>query len=107
MAHRNSNTYTHSFINPYPNGWHNSDIAKDTSIDADALQAHTDAIEAMDNFLHGVNKDKIGNVQKSILTKAQYDALPDTKYSDGVIYFITDGGGSGTISYPNYEQEAF
>lgn len=29
------------------------------------------------------------------LTKAEYDALPDSKYSDGVTYFIKDAGGSG------------
>lgn len=100
-------TYIRSFINPYPNGWHDEDIAQDTQIDAAALQAHTDALEEIDIFLNGVNKNKIGQVKRSVVTKDQYDALPDTKYTDGVIYFIKDGGGSGTISYDNYEQEAF
>lgn len=101
-----SNTYTHTFVNPYPNGWHNEDVAQDTQIDAAALQAHTDALEAIDNFLHGVNKDKIGQVQKRVLTKAEYDAIGTEKYVDGVIYFITDAG-PGAVQYPNYEQERF
>lgn len=29
------------------------------------------------------------------LTKAEYDALPESKYSDNVTYFIKDAGGSG------------
>lgn len=99
-----ANIYTSTFVDPYPNGWKNADIDQTTPIDADALQAHTDALKAIDNFLNGVNKDRIGQVRKAVLTKAQYDALPDTKYTDGCIYFVSDGSG---ISYPNYETEAF
>lgn len=98
-------TYRSTFVNPYPNGWKNRDVSETTPIDADALQAHTDSLKEIDNFLNGVNKDQIGSVKKSILTKSQWNALPNTKYSDGVIYFVTDGG-SG-VSYPNYESEAF
>lgn len=38
-----------------------------------------------------------GNADKVELTKAEYDALPDTKLTDGKMYFITDWneGGSG------------
>lgn len=43
-------TYTSSFKNPYPDGW--KDVpSKDTPIDASALQAHTDALQAIDNYL--------------------------------------------------------
>ena len=97
--------YRKTFVDPYPNGWKNRDVSEDTPIDADAMQAHTDAIKAIDNFLDGATKDQISSVKKWVGTKAEYDALPNTKYSDGVIYFVTDGG-SG-ISYPNYESEAF
>lgn len=99
-----SNTYRSSFVDPYPNGWKNKPD-ETTPIDAEAFQAHTDAIKLIDNFLNGVNKDSIGSVKKMILTKEEYNALPNTKYSDGVLYLVTDGG-SG-ISYPNYESEAF
>lgn len=98
-------TYHRSFNNPYPNGWKNQDESETTPVDKDALQAHTDALEEIDNFLEGVNKDQIGSVKKRILTMAEYNALPSSKYTDGVIYFVTDGG-SG-ISYPNYESEVF
>ena len=100
-----SNIYRHSFVNPYPNGWKNADISQDTPIDADALQAHTDAIKIIDNFLDGVNKDQIGSVKKQVLTREQYEALPDTKYTDGVIYFVTESGPG--ISYPIFEMEGF
>lgn len=96
--------YRHSFVNPYPNGWKDKPD-QTTPIDAAALQPYTDALRAIDNFLDGVDKDNISRVKKRVLTKLQYDALPDTKYTDGVIYFITDGG-SG-ISYPNFESEEF
>lgn len=99
-----SNIYTSCFTDPYPNGWKNKDVEETTPIDAEALQAITDCIKEMDNFLNGVNKDRIGQVRKSVISKAQYDALPDSKYTDGCIYFVRDGS---EISYTNYETEAF
>lgn len=37
------------------------------------------------------------------LTKAQYDALPSSKYTDDIHYFLTDAysGGDGTVSWVN------
>lgn len=99
-----ANRYRSTFVNPYPNGWKNRPD-ETTPIDAEALQPITDCIREMDNWLDGASKDNIGSVKKMILTKQEYDELPDTKLTDGVIYLVTDGG-SG-ISYPNYEQEAF
>lgn len=95
--------YRTSFVDPYPNGW--KDLPQQlTPIDAAALQAMSDAIKTMDNFLDGVNNDLVGSTKKVILTKAEYDALPNTKYTDGVLYCIKDGKG---IVYDNYEQEVF
>ena len=34
------------------------------------------------------------------LTQAEYDALPESKYSDGVLYAITDGENSGSVGKP-------
>lgn len=45
----------------------------------------SDAIE--DNFIE--------------LTQAEYDALPDSKYSDNVNYYITDAGSSDDIKNAN------
>lgn len=95
--------YRTSFVDPYPNGWKDLPVQL-TPIDAAALQAMCDGIKTIDNFLDGVNKDNIGSVKKMILTLAEYNALPDTKYSDGVIYIITDNQG---VNYNNYEQEEF
>lgn len=100
-----SNIYRHSFVDPYPNGWKDKSVSKETPIDAEAFQAHTDAIKLMDNFLNGCNKDKVGQVEREILTQEEYDALPNTKYSDGKIYFITDGGDA--THYENFESEEF
>ena len=33
------------------------------------------------------------------LTQAEYDALPDSEKMNGTLYFVTDAGGSETISY--------
>lgn len=96
--------YRSTFVNPYPNGWKNKPN-QTTPIDAEALDPITSALEAIDTWLNGVNKDKIGEVKKVMLTKAQWNDLPDTKYSDGVLYFITDGGYG--MNYPNFEEEAF
>lgn len=99
-----ANIYRSTFVDPYPNGWKNKPD-ETTPIDAEAFQAHTDAIKEIDNFLNGVNKDTVGQVQKRILTKQEWNELPASKFTDGVIYFITDGGPG--ISYPNYESEEF
>ena len=96
--------YRSSFVDPYPNGWKDLPVQL-TPIDAAALQAMCDGIKAIDTYLDGVNKDLVGNVKKYIVTKAEYDALPDTKYVDGAFYIIKDEGGS--INYDNYEQEVF
>ena len=100
-----SNTYRSTFVDPYPNGWKNRDVSEDTPIDAEAMQAHTDALKEIDNFLNGCNKDKTGQIEREVLTQAEYDELPDTKYSDGKIYFITDGGPG--VHYTNFESEEF
>ena len=95
--------YRSSFVDPYPNGWKDLPVQL-TPIDAAALQAMCDGIKTIDNFLDGVNKDLVGNTKKIICTMAEYQAMPDTKYSDGALYIITDGSG---INYSNYEQEVF
>ena len=67
-------TYTSSFKNPYPDGW--KDVpSKDTPIDASALQAHTDALQAIDDYL-------IAN------------PIPDES-----------GGGSGTTDYNDLDNK--
>lgn len=43
-------TYNSSFNNPYPSGWKNTP-EQTTPITAEALQAHTDALQAIDNYL--------------------------------------------------------
>lgn len=42
--------YTRQFVNPYPNGWQDKP-SEATPIDAEALQAHTDALAAIDEYL--------------------------------------------------------
>ena len=37
------------------------------------------------------------------LTQAEYDALPDSKYSDNITYYITDGGAAGDASNVQYD----
>jgi len=100
-----ADVYRRCFVDPYPNGWKN-DPNKTTPVDAEALQPFSDALKELDMFFDGFDKSKAQTIKKKVLTKAQWNALPDTKYNDGVIYFITDGG-SGPIAYPNYETEAF
>lgn len=39
------------------------------------------------------------------LTKAEYDALPDSKYNDGVIYYIRDMNSPGSTDYHEYSTE--
>lgn len=43
-------TYNSSFNNPYPSGWKNTP-EQTTPITAEALQAHTDALQAIDDYL--------------------------------------------------------
>lgn len=40
-----------------------------------------------------------GNADKIELTKAEYDALPDSKLTDGKMYFVTDWNKSGDINF--------
>ena len=67
------------------------------------------------NYDNSKGAIKAGNVQGAIdeimettsqsrnLTQAEYDALPDTKYTDGIEYFITDAEplDASTIAYDN------
>ena len=47
-----------------------------------------------------LDEDKIAQIQSyKEVTRAQYNALPDTKYSDGIMYCITDGSNNIT-GYP-------
>ena len=67
------------------------------------------------NYDNSKGAIRAGNVQGAIdeimettsqsrtLTQAEYDALPDTKYTDGIEYFITDAEplDASTIAYDN------
>lgn len=99
-----ASVYRSTFVDPYPNGWKNKPD-QTTPIDAEALQPITTSLKAIDTWLNGVNKDKIGQVKKVHCTRAQWEDLPSTKYEDGVMYFISDGGSSS--AYSNYEEEEF
>ena len=99
-----ASVYRSTFVDPYPNGFENRP-KQTTPIDAEALNPIRTSLKAIDIWLNGVNKDRIGEVRKVICTQDEWNDLPDTKYSDGVIYFITDGG-VGT-NYSNYEEEVF
>ena len=52
-----------------------------------------------------------GNVNIVKLTQAEYDALPDSKYSDGILYAIEDGevsgSGGGSAKAITLSQEEF
>lgn len=41
-----------------------------------------------------------GNANIVKLTQAEYDKLPESKYSDGILYAITDGSSSGSVGKP-------
>lgn len=99
-----ANMYRSTFIDPYPNGWKNKPD-ETTPIDAAALQPITDCVNEMDTFLDGCNKDSFSNTKTVKLTKSEYDSLPESKLTDGVLYIIMDGGAG--VFYPNYEQEEF
>ena len=52
------------------------------------------------NGVSVVDANKVAQVfTHKEVTRAQYDALPDSKYSDGIIYCITDGGSSRSDFY--------
>ncbi len=54
-------SYTPNFNNPYPNGW--KDLPNETTpINASALQAHTDAIEADEQYLQSLDATVDGKV---------------------------------------------
>ena len=54
-------SYTPNFINPYPNGW--KDLPNETTpINASALQAHTDAIVADEQYLQSLDATVDGKV---------------------------------------------
>lgn len=83
---------TYSFTVTNGGGGGSSVIANPTLIgDEDALTA----LE-VDGTKYKVSGGG-GNADKVELTKAEYDALPDSKLTDGKMYFITDWneGGSG------------
>lgn len=94
-------TYSKVFNNPYPNGWKDSP-SESTPITANALQQHTNAIEHLEQYLVDNPGGGGGSANDVELTKAEYDALPSTKESDNVNYYITDwvedGGTSGSYS---------
>lgn len=58
--------------------------------------------DVMDVEVNGVSVVDLNKVAKITsykeVTQAQYDALPATKLTDGIAYFIKDGGGSGSGS---------
>lgn len=51
------------------------------------------------NVRYATGSGGSGNTDIKKLTQAEYDALPDSKYTDGVLYAITDGE-SGSVSKP-------
>lgn len=53
--------------------------------------------------VNGISPDSNKNVQVDVeLTRAEYDALPASKLTDDVNYFITDGGVFPQMSLVNY-----
>lgn len=108
--------YTKVFTNPHPNGWDNP--SERPPITADVLQAHTDAIQAIDNYLAagggaggGGGGDYILPVAtKTILGGVKVDGDTIAVTSDGTISVTASGGaikntsdltndGSGSGSY--------
>ena len=91
--------YTKVFTNPHPNGWDNP--SERPPITADVLQAHTDAIQAIDNYLAagggaggGGGGDYVLPVAtKTILGGVKVDGSTITVTADGTISASAAAGG--------------
>ena len=71
-------------------------MAKKKFLDLEGLK--TTVNEILDRLSKKYNKDDI-----VYLTQAEYNALPDTKYTDGKIYFITDADGTSEATNVEYD----
>lgn len=85
-------TYTSTFINPYPNGWENLP-AEITEISAEALQPHTDAIQAIDTFLAGSEKNAQANIIEHITVNGT-----EATVTNKTVNIVTGGGGATALS---------
>lgn len=88
--------YTRQFINPYPDGWQNNP-SEATPIDADALQAHTDALEGIDEYLE----------DNMILDSANLEIDDATLTGGQVIMYDAVAGKFKNTSLVNAEEEEF
>lgn len=96
--------YTKVFTNPHPNGWDNP--SERPPITADVLQAHTDAIQAIDNYLAagggaggGGGGDYVLPVAtKTILGGVKVDGNTITITADGTISVSAAAGGIQSTS---------
>lgn len=121
--------YSKGFTNPYPSGWENLP-SEDTPVTAEALQAHTDAIEHIDDYLFDnqieskADADIVANefdmattynendyfmyegILYKVLVTCQGVEPPDEDFYQPTL--ISDefgsGGGSANIAYGTTEQ---
>jgi hypothetical protein len=89
--------YTKKFVNPHPNGWDNP--SERPPITADVLQAHTDAIQAIDNYLAaggggegGGGSYELPIATSTILGGVKVDGETITITADGTISTTAEGG---------------
>lgn len=81
--------YTKVFTNPHPNGWDNP--SERPPITADVLQAHTDAIQAIDNYLAAGGGAGGGGGGDYILPVATKTILGGVKVDGDTIAVTSDG----------------
>lgn len=88
--------YTKVFTNPHPNGWDNP--SERPPITADVLQAHTDAIQAIDNYLAAGGGAGGGGGGSYVLPVATSTILGGVKVDGDTITVTADGTISVTAS---------
>lgn len=88
--------YTKVFTNPHPNGWDNP--SERPPITADVLQAHTDAIQAIDNYLAAGGGAGGGGGGDYVLPVATKTILGGVKVDGDTIAVTADGTISVTAS---------
>lgn len=88
--------YTKVFVNPHPNGWDNP--SERPPITADVLQAHTDAIQAIDNYLAAGGGTGGGGGGDYVLPVATKTILGGVKVDGDTIAVTADGTISVTAS---------
>ena len=81
--------YTKVFTNPHPNGWDNP--SERPPITADVLQAHTDAIQAIDNYLAAGGGTGGGSGGDYVLPVATSTILGGVKVDGDTIAVTADG----------------